>query len=662
METEAAQKLKILLVEDDLIDRKLLQRLLSQSALSISDIKPADCLRTALEFLEKDHFDVVFLDLGLPDSQGIDTFTAIYDRAEDIPIIVLSGLDDEKMAVTAVKKGVQDYFVKGQIDSNLLTRAVRYAIERKRISKILDEKQKNIEAIFDAAPIGMMLIDEHTVVKRVNDAVRQLLNKDYRQIINQRFGDALGCVNAANSGKGCGNSSACETCLLHKAISTVLDLQQSVHEVEVQLALKIDDKQFTHWLLVSGVPATIDGHLHAVFAVNDITKSKLAERDCQLAEDRYRTIFENSAVSISLVDEQERLISWNKFTESLLGMNKEDLYLKPVKSLYPEGQWHKIRALNVRQKGLQRHLESEMIRKDGSLIAVDVSLSVLKNPEGKVIGSIGVVADITERKRAEEELKSTMEAKSQFISTVSHELRTPLASMKEAISIVLDGIAGKINKDQKRFLDIAQRNINRLARLINEVLDFQKLNANKTKLNIQPNDIAEAVRDACHTMTLYAQKKKVKLSINLDDDLPKASFDVDAIVQVLTNLISNSIKFTPENGVVSVSAQQKEGDLVIHVSDTGIGVNKEFLTKIFDPFYQVHPPGQESKGTGLGLSIVNKIVMMHGGRIEVESEVNQGTTFSVFLPLDSKAKPEVLPEETDEFLENTVVDSQVRTA
>ena len=661
MEADVTQKLKILIVEDDLVDRKSLQRLLTKSSLPISDIKAAECLKTALGCLDKEHFDVVFLDLGLPDSQGLESFTAIHAKTPSVPVIVLSGLGDEETAVMAVKKGVQDYFVKGQIDSNLLTRAVRYAIERQRTGKILDEKQKNIEAIFDAAPVGMMLIDENKVVKRVNDAIRQMLHKDYQQIINQRFGEAMGCVNADGAGKGCGNNPDCEACQIHKAIDTVLDSQQPIHEIEAQLTLKIDDVRVIRWFLVSSVPVEIDGHRCAVLAVNDITQNKTAERERQLAEGKYRTIFENSAVSISLVDEHERLISWNKFTENLLGMNKEDLYLRPVQSLYPEGQWQKIRSLNVRQKGLQSHLETKMIKKNGGVIDVDVSLSVLKNPEGKMIGSIGVVTDITERKRAEEELKEVMETKSQFISTVSHELRTPLASMKEAISIVLEEVSGKINKDQKNFLNIAQRNIDRLSRLINEVLDFQKLSANKMKFNMQENDIREVVKDACHTMTLYAEKKKVKLAVKLDDDLPKAKFDSDGIMQVMTNLINNSIKFTPENGQVSVAIKHKGEDLLICVSDTGIGVPKENLPKLFAPFYQVHQPGQQVKGTGLGLAIVSKIVTQHGGRIEVESEVGQGTTFTVFLPLNGKSTPEVLPEKTDELLENTVVGSQTRT-
>lgn len=661
METDVTQKLKILIVEDDIVDRKSLQRLLSQSALPISDTKSAECLKTALEFLDKEHFDVVFLDLGLPDSQGIESFSEIHTKTPNVPVIVISGLSNEETAVMAVKNGVQDYFVKGQIDSNLLNRAVRYAIERKRINQILGEKQKNIEAIFDAAPVGMMLIDEHKVVKRVNDAIRQTIHKDYQQIINRRFDEAMGCVSADGCGKGCGNNPACEKCRIHKVIDTVLNSQQPVREVEAQLTLQIDDKQITRWFLVSSMPIVIDDHRCAVLAVNDITNSKMAERERQLAEDKYRTIFENSAVSISLADEQERIISWNKFTENLLGMNKEDLYLRPVQSFYPEGQWQKIRALNIRQKGLQRHLETKMVKKNGELIDVDVSLSVLKDPEGKIIGSIDVITDITERKKAEEELREVMETKSQFISTVSHELRTPLASMKEAISIVLEEVSGKINKDQKNFLNIAKRNIDRLGRLINEVLDFQKLSANKMKFNIQENDIREVVKDACHTMTLYAEKKRVKLAAKLDDDLPKARFDSDGIMQVLTNLISNSIKFTPENGQVSVSVQHKGEDLVIRVSDTGIGVPKENLPKLFAPFYQVHQHGQQVKGTGLGLAIVSKIVMQHGGRIEVESEVGQGTTFTVFLPLDGQPTPEVLPEKKDELLENIIVDSQAQT-
>jgi len=227
--------------------------------------------------------------------------------------------------------------------------------------------------------------------------------------------------------------------------------------------------------------------------------------------------------------------------------------------------------------------------------------------------------------------------------------------MKEAIGIVLDGAAGQIDEKQRKFLDIAKRNVDRLARLINSVLDFQKLEAGEIRLNLQDHDIHEVAEEVHQTMTPAAVKQSIHLALELVDNLPRAKFDRDKIIQVLTNLVNNAIKFTPEHGRVSICVQCQREELVMRVSDTGMGIPKEGLSKIFDRFYRVHRPGKEIQGTGLGLSIVNKIVMMHSGRIEVESEVGKGTTFTVFLPLAAKAEPATLPAEIDETLEQTIV-------
>ena len=418
----------------------------------------------------------------------------------------------------------------------------------------------------------------------------------------------------------------------------------------------IDDKKTAFWLQVSAEPVVIDGHKHAVVAIDDVTKRKKAESDRRLAEERYRTIFENSAVAITMVDEQERLISWNKFMEQLLGMDGKDLYLKPIRSLYPADEWEKIRACDVRQKGMQDHLETRMFRKDGKPVDVDISLSILTDSDGKTTGSIGVIRDITERREAEERVKEAVELKSQFVSTVSHELRTPLAAIKEGVAIVLDEVTGRINADQKKFLDIAKRNVDRLADLISDVLDFQKLQAGRMKLDLQTNSIDEVISDVHETMALYARKSQVELFFDTAKGMPRADFDRAQIIQVLTNLISNAIKFTPEKGRVSVNVQQQNADWVISVSDTGMGIPKEALPKIFERFYRVKRPGKEIQGTGLGLAIVHGIVTMHDGRIEVESEVDRGTVFSVFLPINADSPLESLSIKRDEVLENTVTE------
>ncbi len=534
MESNVVKPLNILIVEDDMGDTKLLHRLLHQSALPISDVKCVERLDTALGLLGKGDFDVVFLDLDLPDSRGIDSVSAVNAKAPDVPIIVLSGLDDAKMEVTAVQKGVEDYLVKGQVDSNLLARAVRYAIERRQVRKIVDRKQKHLEAIFDAIPIGMLLVDENLIVRRVNDTIRQMVHKDYLEIINLRIGNALRCINSTHNEKGCGHSPTCQSCPMVKAVKSAFESQQPIRRVEFRPTLKANSEEITPWLSLCVVPTEIYNQKHVVVAIDDITA----------------------------------------------------------------------------------------------------------------------------RKETEEKLKETTEMKSQFISTVSHELRTPLTSTKEGVAIVLDGVAGEINEKQKHFLDLASRNISRLAALINDVLDFQKLDAGKMKLNLQENDVRQVAEEIYETMTLPAKNKELELSLELDENLPKVTFDRDRIIQVLINLVSNAIKFTPQAGQVRLSFQKQNDELVIRVSDTGMGIPKEELPKIFERFYRVQWPGKEIKGTGLGLTIVKKIAILHGGRIEVESELDHGSTFSVFLPLIDGHPLQVLPEENDELLESHLADNK----
>jgi signal transduction histidine kinase len=227
--------------------------------------------------------------------------------------------------------------------------------------------------------------------------------------------------------------------------------------------------------------------------------------------------------------------------------------------------------------------------------------------------------------------------------------------MREGVTIVLDGTAGKINDEQENFLNIAKRNIDRLTVLINDVLDFQKFNAGKMTLNIQENDMEEIAKEVHETMILAAKKNDISLTLESADKLPLIKCDKDKIIQVLTNLINNAIKFTPSKGHVTVRLEQQNNELLLHVIDTGMGIPKESLPKILDRFYRVNRPGKEIQGTGLGLAIVNKIVKLHKGKIEIESELDQGTTVTVSLPLVSEPVPEPLSEEADDFLEKTLV-------
>ena len=249
------------------------------------------------------------------------------------------------------------------------------------------------------------------------------------------------------------------------------------------------------------------------------------------------------------------------------------------------------------------------------------------------------IEDITERKRLEgelkraNELKIATEIKSKFTSMVSHELRSPLAAIKESINLVLEGLVGNITDEQKDLLGTAKKNADRLGRLINDVLDFQKIESGKMEFDIRENDINEVALEVCKAMNLLAGKKGLDLVVDVDDDLPKICFDRDKIIQVIINLLNNAINFT-EKGSVSISTKQENNTAHITVKDTGQGIENEDIKKLFQAFGQLDTIRDKKKGgTGLGLAISKDIILAHRGKIWAESETGKGTVLHFTLPL-----------------------------
>jgi PAS domain S-box-containing protein len=257
------------------------------------------------------------------------------------------------------------------------------------------------------------------------------------------------------------------------------------------------------------------------------------------------------------------------------------------------------------------------------------------DPSGEVLWLDGVITDITMLKEAQQQMKLAMQMQVEFTSTVSHELRTPLTAIKEGIAIVLDGSAGNINDEQKDFLDTAKRNVDRLTRLINDVLDFHKLKAGKAKFNIEPGDINETIEDVYKQMLPESKKQKLDFKLDLDKAIPKINFDRDSITRVLINLVNNAFKFTERASVVVSSRQRPDENLIyVKVEDTGHGVRESDLSKLFEDFEQLDK-GKDRKtgGTGLGLAISKKIITQHGGRIWAESELGKGSSLIFTLPI-----------------------------
>jgi PAS domain S-box-containing protein len=523
--TELARAEEALLARDSALNSATNGIVLTDLAGKVTYANPS-CLKMWGFDHEQEVLDTSFTSLLGSEQEGSTTHKATLDTGQWRGELAARRKDGSKFIVQVSASLVRDK----QGKPLCLMASLVDVTEDRRIHDILDRKQKNLEAIFDAAPLGMLLVNEHRRVVRANDTIRQISGKDYRQILNQHPCQVLACGHASpelSSSDGC---PACETCSLQKLIEAAFASGSPVHGAETQPLLSREGEYIRPWFSISVEPVSIDGDKHVLIALNDVTG----------------------------------------------------------------------------------------------------------------------------RKEAEGRVRETMELKSQFISTVSHELRTPLTAMKEAVIIVADGIAGKLSKDQTHFLDIARRNIDRLARLIDEVLDFQKLSAGKMKFQMQSNDIGKTVDDAYSTMLPQAQQKQLHLSLDLEPNLPSFVYDHDRMIQVLMNLLSNAIKFTPEKGRVVLRARRQGESLALSVSDTGMGIPEEALPKIFTQFYRVYRPGKEIKGTGLGLAIVDRIVAAHGGRIDVESEVDKGTTFTVVLPLVPRPPAEGMSPQVDARLENAL--------
>ena len=264
-------------------------------------------------------------------------------------------------------------------------------------------------------------------------------------------------------------------------------------------------------------------------------------------------------------------------------------------------------------------------KKNGQLYWESASISAIRSPQGVAEHYLKVSEDITERKRLER-------LKDEFVSNVSHELRTPLSIIKEAINLILDKIVGEVNQRQENVLVTAKDNIDRLTRIINELLDISKLEAGKLQLKKDNVDIVALIKKTVSSFKGKAGEKGLELKQNFSPAKIMLFIDADKITEVFINLLGNAVKFT-DKGCIEISAEDKGSEVECFVRDTGIGIAEENLPKVFDKFQQfdrVSGPGE--RGTGLGLSIVKGIIEMHNGNIRVESRCGEGTKFTFVLP------------------------------
>jgi signal transduction histidine kinase len=273
-----------------------------------------------------------------------------------------------------------------------------------------------------------------------------------------------------------------------------------------------------------------------------------------------------------------------------------------------------------------RAIEIQLDRGNGIRIVM-ARLNTVAFEDGTLVGHTLALHDVT----AEREIA---DMKNEFVSTVSHELRTPLTSIKGYVDLILDGDAGSINEIQREFLGIVKENSDRLVELINEMLDITRIESGRVHLKVEPINVQDAVEGAVDTFRAVLSRTGRAVDLNIEHGLPPVAADRDRVGQVLVNLISNALKYSPAGGLVAVGVA-RQGDFVkVLVSDQGLGLSEEDRSQMFTKFFRVDSAmTREIGGTGLGLSICKTIIELLGGEIGVESVLGEGSTFWFTLPV-----------------------------
>jgi len=382
----------------------------------------------------------------------------------------------------------------------------------------------------------------------------------------------------------------------------------------------------------------------------DVTERKLAEE----VSARFAAMVEFSDDAIISKTLDGRIISWNPGAEKLLGYPAAEAIGKSMQTFIPP-EWPneevEILARIARGENIQP-FETVRVRKDGQRIDVSVTISPIKDVQGKVVGVSKIARDITQRKRFEHALQQTnvelerarliaekaSNAKSEFISGMSHELRTPLNGIIGFTEFLIDEKPGPLRPKQKEYLGDVLNSGRHLLQLINDVLDLAKVEAGKMELHLETFPVRKAVEEVTAVVYGIASKKQIAITIEIGPDLDAVTLDQHKFKQILYNLLSNAVKFSNDGGQVSIRAHRLDTrQLEVAVRDAGIGIKAEDIGRLFHEFEQLDSgTARRFEGTGLGLALTRKIVEFQGGHIRVESQPGHGSTFTVVLPVEIK--------------------------
>ena len=505
--------------------------------------------------------------------------------------------------------------------------------EKELLEGVVDKNTdilKRLSVVASRTTNSVVITDVKGNIEWVNNAFVNLTGHSFEYAIGKRPGDILQ-----------GSETSLETV---NAISKQLKSLRGFSEDIINYTK--DGKPY--WVHVDCDPIEENGNVVGFIAIeSDITQRKNTENDLIKRTSELNAVLDAATEIAIITTSADGIITmFNAGAEKMLGYTADEMVNKQSPALLHLPSEVELRGLELSKifksniEGFQVFItipekegsetrEWTYIKKDGSHIIVQLSVTFMQSDDGEIIGYLGVAQDITGRKKLEK-------LKNEFVSTVSHELRTPLTSIHGALKLISGGVAGEVPEKVKELIGMAEGNAQRLNRLINDLLDMDKIASGKLIFHFKTQLLMPIIEQSLVSNQSYANQYNVSLNIKQRIDGIKVNVDSDRLSQVLSNFISNAAKFSRSGDVVDILVSREDETIRVSVQDYGIGIDEAFHDHIFVKFSQEDTSAARSKGgTGLGLAISRELIASMDGKVGFESEKNKGSIFWLELPIVS---------------------------
>lgn len=613
--------INVLLVDDNIAEANSIMGMLEKVQDQEYSVQHVEYLSNALERLRNSTFDVVLTDLGLPDSQGLETAQAVLKQAFRIPVVVLTVLDDEDAALRSLEMGIQDYLIKGELSCSLLSRAIRYAIQRKRLADDLWESEQRFASFMLHMPAAAWMKDLRGRYVYANAEAERIFSIKLAEL----------------SGKSDDEVFPPETARQFKE-NDQLVLAEDRHIQTTEVLRQPDG--IDHFSIVSkfavngpdGKPAYIAG------VAFDITGRKQAEEALQKSEEKFSMIFNTAPVGITISTIADgRFVDINAAGLQFSGYRRDEVIGRTALEfdIWKDPQERARTVEEVLQKGEVRDREMMMKDREGNVFWASYSAVIVEMRGEKYL--LSLVSDINDRKRAEEvieRLNTELEARAveleainreleAFNYTVAHDLRNPLNVASCYCQTIRELCGNQLDGQCREYLQEAYEGTVRMNRLIDDLLNFSCLA--HTELHLETVDLSAMAQAVAAALKLSEPARRVEFRIA---DGANTRGDAALLRVVLENLLGNAWKYTSrrDHGVIEFGATEVNGAPAWFVRDNGAGFDMADAGKIFLPFRRLSG-AEKFKGHGIGLATVERIIRRHGGRIWAEGAFDRGATF-----------------------------------